>query len=143
MVFCFGTGFASNSEENELDEVVGGIAVVTEIGLWVEKNDAIWMSVTCKNGARTQSWLRLLPRGCKCCVEGTLGRLRCVSSLGLATTSFDFRLPTRVVDDFSAGSFAAGWRSLVRGSDGVEIALGSSLGADFGDVRTFDDECCR
>lgn len=41
---CFGVGLGSKMEENVAVEDSGGIGVVTDIGLWMEKNDDMWIS---------------------------------------------------------------------------------------------------
>jgi hypothetical protein len=104
----FDEKMASNASVLE----VGGTVVVTEIGRWMEKNDATWTSC-----------------GCRCCVEGTLGRLE------NAVCWLDFEDPFRAELSFPrrrlALLFSLDELTPFAGAE-VSIRLGPSLGGTGG-----------
>ena len=84
-----------------------------------------------------------LPVGCRCCVEGTLGRFGCgpifVLTNASCVMSLDLRLPRRGLVLFSAPNLAMGFASVVGASEGVAMGLDSSLG----ELGVFEEECLR
>ena len=96
-----------------------------------------------KRLGRTEIYGFNSPTGGKCRVGGTLGRFcwspffdlpnaSCVMSLYL-------RLPRRVLDLLSVASFVTGFVFVVGASEGVAMALESSLG----ELGVFEEECLR
>ena len=98
---------------------------------------------SCQLGAYILPWNKSLPEGWRCCVEGTLGRFNAISWLIFPAVSgmpsLDLRLLTRAPERFSTPSLMPGFASLAGASEGVAIAVGSSLG----ELEVFDDECLR
>lgn len=115
-VLDFCGGFGSKIEEKVAGDCSVGIGVVTDIGLCIEKNEDTWMS-----------------RGCTWPVEGTLGRFKDKSLL------FDLRLLKLELGRFSRTSWVADLGFLEGASDGVVMALDSSLG----ELEVFEEECLR
>ena len=132
-VLGFCEGFCSKMEEKVAGDCSVGIGVVTEIGLCIEKNEETWISVFWLARRSPAASYDYLPRGCTWPVEGTLGRFKDKSLL------FDLRLLAPELGRFSITSWAADLGFLEGASDGVAMALDSSLG----ELEVFEEECLR
>ena len=134
---------ASKRDENISVEMAGGITWETDIGRCCEKKDATCMSgliclFSVDSSARVYEHI---PRGWIRCVEGTLGRLRCVFSKSLVgvswTGSFTFRFRVRGLEALSTSDGATG----VASSTGTFAVVVIALASDLGGLGVFEDEC--
>ena len=76
---------ASKIVANAESELEGGIASVIDSGLWAEKKAASQRSGGRQSGYRLSKAKTDSPRGCKFCVEGTLGKSNFDAGLALIT----------------------------------------------------------
>ena len=84
-----------------------------------------------------------IPDGCRCVVDGTLGKLKASSPPGFfatsCTPSFDLRLLKRLPVRLSALSLAADSAFF----DGVSVGVAIALGSYLGELGVLDEECLR